>query len=68
MLIEFLLQWKCLLFAVFLHKSYIWEKSCSWDVGKMLSANQIAWFLNELFFSIANWENQVSGPKSSLYL
>ena len=27
---KFFLQWKFILFAVFLHKSYIWEKSCSW--------------------------------------
>ena len=32
------LHWICsikkLLFAVSLHKSYIWEKSCSWDIGQ----------------------------------
>ena len=53
-------QWTCskikmLLFAVFLDQSYIWEKYCSWDIAKILSANQIAWFLNELFL-----ENKLS--------
>ena len=28
---EFVLQWKIMLFAVFLNKSNIWEKPCSWD-------------------------------------
>ena len=40
---------KVYIFAVFLYKSYIWEKSCSWDICEKLSANQIAGFLNEPF-------------------
>ena len=30
--IEFDLQWKFILFTVFLHKFYIWKKSFSWDI------------------------------------
>ena len=36
--------------TVLLSLSYIWEKSCSWEIWtKMLSASQIAGFLNQLF-------------------
>ena len=31
---EFDLWWKFILFAIFLHKSQIWEKSSSWDMGQ----------------------------------
>ena len=31
---KFGLKWKFILFAVFLHKSHIWEKSGSWDMGQ----------------------------------
>ena len=31
---EFCLQWKFMLFALFLHKSHIYEKSGSWDMGQ----------------------------------
>ena len=29
---QFVLYWKFILFAVLLHKSYIWEKAGSWDI------------------------------------
>ena len=41
---------KFLLFAVFLDKIYIWKKSCSQDIGQILTANQTAGFLNQVFF------------------
>ena len=31
---EFVLQLSFLFLAVFKHKSYIWEESCSWDLGQ----------------------------------
>ena len=31
---EFVLRWKFLLFAFFLHKSHICKKLCSWDMGQ----------------------------------
>ena len=34
---EFVFYWKFILFAVFLHKSYI-EKNCSWDKGQNASS------------------------------
>ena len=42
---------KFLLFAVFLDKIYIWKKSCSQDIGQILTANQTAGFLNQVFFT-----------------
>ena len=31
---EFVLEWKFSLFAIFLHKSHIWERYGSWDMGQ----------------------------------
>ena len=50
MFAEFVLEWKFILFAVFLYKSYIWKKNYVPEIqDKMLSANQIPGFLNQLF-------------------
>ena len=34
---------------MFLHKSYIWEKSCSWDVSQNALSQSNCMILNELF-------------------
>ena len=36
-------------FICCVHAKILWEKSCSWDIGQILSANQTTGFLNELF-------------------
>ena len=36
------------IFKMFLHKSYIWEKSCSWDIDKNVWEH-IAGVLNQVF-------------------
>ena len=51
---EFVLQWKFLLFAVFLLNSYIWENSCSWNIGQnVLSQSDcriFKWTINGFFW------------------
>ena len=43
---EFVLYWKLVLFAVFLHKSHIWEKFCPWEMGEnVLSQSDCRIFL-----------------------
>ena len=40
---------KVYIFAVFLYKSYIWEKSCSWDICENALCQPDCRILNELF-------------------
>ena len=54
---EFVLWWKFVLFAVFLHKSYR-EKSCSWDIGQN-ALRQSDFRIFKSYLSGKNWGNRL---------